>query len=160
MKYTGHTIKIRSTDAVTVTDVSFNKGEYATLVQGDFLGGDYRHYADVWSNRVWHSAILHKDYAERFVESKDKLFDTVYEGHIDVISGFAGFFIDKPDFSQREWEAFQKKHIFTKAEGDTLILAFQCPSGVFSYTSGCNEDSFPVYSIWNGKYRIGLMLDF
>lgn len=125
-------------DKLDITDPCYDKDVWCRITV-PCLEGEYTcHYDTVeiedWGKRVKSIWIKHEDF-----QNAD---DWEFVGTIGVDAGLAGFFDDKPDFDDKEWEElcdeiFDKNVIETKFEG----------RDAFFTQSGIGDGVYDVYVI-------------
>ena len=145
---------------VTVTDPCYRKGTWCTIQNIHVLPGDYdcikgtirEYYNDPvtekrrWGYRIAECGIYHKDYPNVAKLKQEHI------GSIGVDAGLAGFFQNKPDYTDAEWYEFCNA-LKNKSE---LITEHG-----FCTTSGYGDGCYDVYTYRNDKNEIvGLKIRF
>lgn len=109
--------------------VTVEPGEYH-CVAWEFDGGS-------WGTRVGIISIMRDD-------DKETIFEVEEIGDIGVDAGLAGFFMNKPDYSETEWHSFCERFFGTR-EKPKNGNAWVCEYGFFSST-GYGDGVYPVYA--------------
>lgn len=127
---------LRLDGKVDITDPCYDKGTWCRMTT-ECKAGEYYGYAEVadcgeWGQRV-KSISIYKD------DVKCSLGYMVHIGSIGVDAGLAGFFNDKPDFSDDEWYKFLNKYV------DFEEKTYSCDYGVFS-ESGYGDGGYEVFA--------------
>ena len=86
---------------VDITDPCYDSSVWCRMNQVEIKPGEYKCFASVSdSHRVATCAIVHVDSLTKGIEN---IQPWVKIGSIGVDAGCAGFFLDKPDFPDKEW---------------------------------------------------------
>ena len=150
-----------SKEEIAITDPCYNKSVWCRINDVPIMPGLYRCvYAMISSQEdginiksIAQTMIVRDDYltAHPDIIFLLQLEDWEYVGEIGVDSGMAGFFQDKPNFSNAEWSDFcnsidWKKNAHLENSGK--------PNGWRGFWTGTNSDGgYPVYGIQeNGRY--------
>lgn len=157
------TIKINN-EEIDVTDPGYDKDVWCrTKVK--VHPGTYECYADfadfnLWGNRcmrcyiVNNAPVLKKKALKGLRESKR------FNGSIGVDAGMAGFFEDKPDFNDSEWNEFCSFTFAEEEKGNqTFIKHFETGDGFWT-SSGFGDGGYDVYTTNCGDKAIGVMIEF
>lgn len=75
-----------------------------------------------------------------------------YIGYIAVDAGLAGFFCDKPDYSDAEWGTFCDKLTRQDSDGGHHVYDFPDINGFFS-SSGYGDGCYDVYGVKDASQR-------
>lgn len=178
MKLTNHFVgTINVPDGkIDVTDPCYRKGTWCRQSY-DITPGEYDCYAwtgedDVFGKRVWATAILwYDDSTFDTYLSDDSLWEEI--GEIGVDAGLAGFFNNKPDFTDDEWNDFchwmwdkdiphnEMKEYDLEYDGeiDAYVRSFNGHDGFWT-GSGCGDGCYPVYAIKRDGKIIALKIEF
>lgn len=121
-------------DTVDITDPCYDANVWCRMTT-KCVPGEYTGYVIIsdegeWGKRVASISIYRND-VEIELKSMDKI------GSIGVDAGMAGFFNDKPDFNDDEWDKLCDK----VNKGDAWCLY----DGIFS-NSGYGDGSYEVYA--------------
>lgn len=121
-------------DTVDITDPCYDANVWCRMTT-KCVPGEYTGYVRIsdegeWGKRVA-SISIYRDDVEIELESMDKI------GSIGVDAGMAGFFNDKPDFNDDEWDKLCDK----VNKGNAWCLY----DGIFS-SSGYGDGSYEVYA--------------
>ena len=111
----------------------------------EILPGEYECFVDVWNNkqtRGWGERIAR--IGIRLLNSEETVFEQI--GEIGVDAGLAGFYQDKPDFTDDEWSEFCDK-VFDEDEREAHFI----DGGVCS-SSGYGDGGYGVYGRFNVKH--------
>lgn len=135
-------------DKIEITDPCYDKDVWCRINNFPIIPGEYECYIVVanneetgsWGNRVAKIGIR-MDHADTFEK----------KGFIGVDGGLAGFFINKPDYSDDEWKEFCHKI----EEGNTWIF----DEGFFS-SSGYGDGSYSVYAGYKNGKIVEVLIDF
>lgn len=109
--------------------VAVEAGEYH-CVAWEFDAGD-------WGTRVGIISLMRED-------DPDAVFEVVELGEIGVDTGLAGFFMNKPDYSETEWASFCDR-FFGTSESPKVGNAWIYEYGFFAST-GYGDGGYPVYA--------------
>ena len=135
MEYVG---KIELGNKVDITDPCYNKDVWCRMTV-DCEPGEYKGYIEKVNEGEWGIRIaavsIFKGTKIWGVEEMECI------GFIGVDAGLAGFFNDKPDFNDDEWEIFCNK-IDGEANGAD---AWNLYNGIFS-RSGYGDGTYNVYA--------------
>ena len=88
-------------DKIDVTDPCYNKEDLCCRITVNAVEGTYACYAREGNGKIVASAIVNDD----VVDDLDSL-EFKYLTDIGVDSGMAGYFNNKPDYTQKEWIKF------------------------------------------------------
>lgn len=151
---------------VDVTDPCYDKDSWCRTVF-EVTPGEYSCFAGVGEykdtgKRVWIATILHAD--EVFDWPSDlKDSDWEYVDSIGVDAGLAGFFEDKPDFNDDEWQElcnWMQDKTNSKVEGaDAYIKHFATGDGFWT-ESGFGDGEYEVYAVKRDDKIIALEIRF
>ncbi len=130
-----------------VTDPCYNRDVWCRINELPFKEGTYRcsvyvasnEETDGWGERVA-SIWIEPDMP---VELKKSAYKQI--GSIGVDSGMAGFFTNKPDFNDQQWQELVDLICQNESKGER---AFVTEDGFFS-SSGYGDGSYPVYAVKN-----------
>ena len=134
---------------VTITDPCYKKTECCAIRGVEVLSGNYNcgfcmevstfelHGKECRHEKMLYIAMYHENYAPE--NCKKELL-----GHVGVDSGLCGFYQNKPDYSNKEWDAFCDQM------GDALF--FFTPEGFCSITGG--DGMKTVYALKNDEGKI------
>ena len=129
-------------DKIDITDPCYNKNVWCRINDFPISAGTYEcyiHEKDTsWGRRVARIGIC-KEKADRYEQ----------KGSIGVDAGLAGFFINKPDYDDDQWDDFVYR------EGKAWIIndGFYSSSG---YGDGCYE----VYAGYKNNEIVEVYIDF
>lgn len=140
---------------VDITDPGYDKDTWCRINDVEIREGDYD--CLVWE-RIEKFSLCEKEitsrtvsrigiYLEGKIPSEEEL---LYLGEIGVDAGLAGFFSDKPDYTEAEWHQFCAS-IFP--EGKKWGSAWIKDEGFFS-CSGEGDGSYPVVYATDGLGQI------
>lgn len=136
--------RMQLADKVDVTDPCYSKGVWCRKTL-DCQPGSYFGYVTVNNEGIWGNRIsdisIYKD------DIKPDYDDTYFKDTICVDSGMAGFFNNKPDFSDEQWNEL----CIETDDGGSFWSMF---NGLFS-VSGYGDGQYPVYENEEGTaFRI------
>ena len=135
--------ELRLDNKVDITDPCYDKDVWCRMTT-DCEPGIYHGYAEIedqgeWGMRVT-SISIYKD--DKFVPMTEM--ESI--GFIGVDAGLAGFFRDKPDYSDAEWHDFIHDNMCKEnGEYDYNKNTYCIDYGVFS-ESGYGDGSYEVYA--------------
>lgn len=150
-----------SKEEIAITDPCYNKSVWCRINDIPIVSGlyqcSYTMITDPEDNTniksIEKTMIVHNEYLATHPNA-DSVFEFKnweYVGEIGVDSGMAGFFQDKPNFSNAEWSDLcnsidWKKNAYLENSGK--------PNGWRGFWTGTNSDGgYPVYGIQeNGRY--------
>lgn len=135
-------------DKIDITDPCYNKDVWCRINNFPITAGIYACYIDVandeetcgWGERVARIGIR-KDRATHFEE----------KGTIGVDAGLAGFFVNKPDYNDKEWNEFVNMTCTGKA--------WKTDNGFFS-ESGYGDGAYRVYAGYKDGEVVEVYIDF
>ena len=133
-----------SNGKVDITDPCYDKDVWCKMSGVDVKPGKYACFyttadAGEWGKRIATITIVHEDFADAFTE--DELgYNEI--GDIGVDAGLAGFFPDKPDFSDDEWS---KLCDWMDEVSDYPSCCFKEGLGFWT-SSGYGDGGYPVYA--------------
>lgn len=116
---------------------------------GSYIGAVSEKDCGDWGNRIEAIAICHEDFAS------DNIFELPYTNRIDGIgvdAGLAGFFQDKPNYSDDEWNYLCSNNFFNKDYG-MLDCGFWC-------SSGYGDGYYDVYAAYENEEIVALKIVF
>lgn len=134
---------------IDITDPCYDRDTWCRINNIDIVEGEY--YCYVWNSDESYESNGEKHeytrvgrigiYLDNYIPSNNELFKL---GTIGVDAGLAGFFMDKPDYSDKQWTEFCNE----LGMDDAWIR----PEGFFS-SSGYGDGVYPVYATYddNGK---------
>ena len=156
---------------VDITDPCYSKAVWCRRTE-KVTPGIYNCYAYIgeepdWGRRVWINQIViadgdEADYAEALV-SEDETWEEI--GKIGVDAGMAGFFQNKPDFDDDDWDEFCSwicdKSISHNPENieDSFLKSFESGDGFWTH-SGCGDGCYGVYAIKKDDKIVALEIRF
>lgn len=146
-------IGVRKFDGkVDVTDPCYEKDAWCRMNGVEILPGEYECFVDVWSNKQtggWGERVAR--IGIRRLRSEETVFEQI--GEIGVDAGLAGFYQDKPDFTDEEWSEFcdiihdyPTMHL---SEGE-----FSGRLNGFTASSGYGDGGYPVYAARNSRGQV------
>ena len=126
-----------------VTDPCYDSDVWCRTTLKNVLPGLYKcfYHMDklkVWGDRTWSCRVVHKDYLD--IVSKNPRF----AGKVGVDAGLCGFFDNKPDYTDAEWDALCDKLDFN-AEPTSYVLPYGC------FTSSGIGDGVYNFFVWKNK---------
>ena len=150
-----------NSDKIDITDPCYDRDVWCRMsvkiVPGEYtVFVEEKEYSD-WGRRIASLTIANtKNFS---YTSGDEMVSVVMNkgdvvGEIGVDAGLAGFFIDKPDFSDEEWSDLCDRYFFDSDWGDIVYVSSgEAQQGVWS-RSGFGDGGYNVYGIKNnqGKY--------
>lgn len=136
---------------VTLTDPGYDKNTWcaATLKvrPGTYDCFAYTGKDPDWGKRVWINQIVLRD--SNVFGNNTKKWECVSTS-IGVDAGLAGFFADKPDFNQEEWEALCS----WMGNRDEFIKTFDNGTDGFWTSSGVGDGCYEAYALRNADGEI------
>lgn len=138
-----HIGKIRLKDSVDVTDPCYSKGTWCRE-NYKCVPGIYNCYIDTSKRHGVVSVIRIVLDDAGIMEKADKPENWEEVGLIGVDAGLAGFFDDKPDFSDLEWQKFCSDLDFAES---CWIRKYDGRDGFFGQP-GFGDGCYPVYGIY------------
>ena len=134
---------------VDITDPSYNKDVWCRVNNFPIPSGEYECYAQIknsdetggWGERV-----------SRIGIRRDKADMYEYKTNIGVDAGLAGFFIDKPDYTDEQWIDFCHKLNYDE-------LVYLDERGFFS-SSGYGDGEYDVIAGYKNGEIVELYIDF
>lgn len=151
-------IIIADNDVVTVGDPSYDKGTFGTVLINDIKPGVYTCTSYVGKNdfgtRPWMSEIVFNDTKAKDLAADDN--NWIEFQQIGVDAGMAGYFTNKPDFNQKEWErfcnyVFDKKNFANKIKESFVKKIDEDVVGNnwegFWTESGAGDGVYPVFKL-------------
>lgn len=148
LKYTEKTMTVKDGQTVTVTDPCYDADTPSAYLH--LPAGEYECYYDLidegcWGIRVAQCALLKKGASDYFLDDGDR----ECAGSTCVDAGLAGFFIDKPDYNDAEWDVFcenlrRADAEWEKISGRKYKEVYHTPEGFFT-CSGYGDGEYAVY---------------
>lgn len=146
---------------VDITDPCYNKDVWCRM-QTEVKPGTYNCYSYVgedadWGKRVWLNQIVIADDADSVATeekvSKNRSWRNI--GKIGVDAGLAGFFDEKPDFGDEEWDSLCDWMLDDEKNSacSSYIKDFNGKDGFWT-TSGIGDGGYDVFAIRNTKGQI------
>lgn len=144
-----------------ITDPGYDKDVWCRLERPIFAGEYNCFIGKDKYNRIYALILLSKD-----IDFDDKRLKVTEDGSIGVDSGTAGFFVNKPDYSDKEWsevceylfgnkeDTRQNKNFWLTDEHTPL----KCQS-FFSF-SGMGDGVYDLYRITKNRKIVGYKLVF
>lgn len=138
---------------VDITDPCYDKDVWCRMNKVRIKEGEYR--CAIWPTYEWHTDPLTGKKHRYSMVGRIGIYlgevpaqaDLVKKGYIGVDAGLAGFFNNKPDYNDKEWQkicddfyATNNKYLFTD-------------EGFFS-SSGYGDGSYPLYVAYDGNGEI------
>ena len=152
-KPTDKRMKIGQNDEIMIIDPGYDDDVIYMTTADNLLPGKYELYVSKnrTHTRVISSLLVHNDYTNKAFN------DHIENGMIGVDSGLAGYFINKPNFNDKEWKEFIDDYI----TNDAKEQIYECPWGVFTNT-GYGDGLYEVWKIKDEDINkvIGLSLIF
>ena len=157
---------------VEITDPCYTKNVWCRM-EANVMPGTYNCYAyrgvdGVWGSRIWINQIVIADgdeaaYAE---ELANDTFAWEEIGEIGVDAGMAGFFRDKPNFSEKEWRELcdwlchcpPSEHNPNGIK-DAYVKSFATGDGFWT-ESGCGDGAYCVYALKKDGVIVALEIRF
>ncbi len=142
---------------VDATDPCYERGTWCAAFGLDVVPGKYRCGYEVSNDdRIVTNFIIHEDYSTDFYNLH---FELAYE--IGVDAGLFGYFPDKHDFPQDEWEQLcQWMWAKDKESKDIASYYFRDDVGFWT-SSGYGDGGYPVYAAKTSDGKIiGLLTEF
>lgn len=161
-----------------VTDPCYNAGSYGELMVRNISPGEYLIVCEINEesdgNLITMLALLNTDYFSELTWD-DTISAPEWDclGSIGVDSGLAGFFNDKPDYSQPEWVELTNELYGEKKPNKVKVLlpkelsplessVYETQEGVFCNT-GIGDGCYPLSTLFKDNDKdsvIGVRLDF
>lgn len=160
-----HYIKVGTitlNDTCDVTDPCYNKDVWCRTTVKNMKPGIYECHAalsdeDDWGIRVAETRILH----ENFRPDGRTVWERV--GDIGVDAGLAGFFDNKPDFTDEQWHDFcngmNKGGCYETAAKDAYLGKFDGRDGFWTH-SGYGDGCYDLFAAEKDGKIVGLWLIF
>lgn len=150
-------------DKIDITDPCYDKSTWCRT-QKPIVSGEYNCYAGVGSNKTWGKRVYSLIILANGLNLDGK-YDVQSVGSIGVDAGMAGFFVNKPDYSDDDWNQVcdyvfendgggQPKKFWIVDEDTPL----RC-KGFFS-ESGIGDGEYVVYEIKQHDKIVGYKLEF
>lgn len=150
---------------VDVTDPCYSKDVWCRTTL-NVKPGTYRCYVEKvnygpFGKRNGRIAIIHNSLS-KFPDLRSRKTSVA---HIGVDAGLAGFFVDKPDFNDEEWNEFCER-LWERDKMNKVHYYFDKFNNSKDYNafyseSGCGDGSYPVDTFENAEGEtVGLLLDF
>ena len=160
-----------SLGAVDITDPCYGKDVWCRRTE-NIMPGTYNCYAYIgddpdWGSRVWINQIVIADGEESYYAEDRVSLDDAWEeiGEIGVDAGMAGFFQNKPDFNDDEWDKLCS-WLFDKTERhnpegveDSYVKSFRTGDGFWTH-SGCGDGCYGVFAIKKDDKIVALEIRF
>lgn len=143
---------IEMTENIEVTDPCYDKDVWCRLNVKNCVPGTYQCYNnfDPDERRIMQSMIIHQDFVEDFLNTKEKEI-----GSIGVDAGLAGFFKNKPNFSDEAWQKFCLNVMWKVGN----FYSEKESKGYFT-ESGYGDGVYPVYAHVKNNKVFALRIDF
>lgn len=150
-------------DKIDITDPCYDKSVWCRT-QKPIVPGEYNCYAGVGSNKTWGKRVYSLIILAKGLDLGGK-YDVQSVGTIGVDAGMAGFFVNKPDYSDDDWnqicdyvfksdESGQPKKFWIVDENSPL----RC-KGFFS-ESGIGDGEYVLYEAKQRNKIVGYKLEF
>ena len=151
-------------DKIDITDPCYDNSSIWCRTQKPIIPGKYNCYAGEGSNKAWGRRIYALILLANGLDLNGK-YDVQNVGKIGVDAGLAGFFVNKPDYSDDEWdriceylfkkECSRQSKRFWIVDEDTPLLC----KGFFS-ESGAGDGEYFLYEIKQCGKIVGYRLEF
>ena len=133
-------------DRIDITDPGYDNDVWCRINNFPISAGTYECYTLTASNEEtgrWGKRIA------RIGIRKDKADKYQLEGYIGVDAGLAGFFVDKPNYTDEEW------HEFVYRTGDAWLI----DNGFYSQ-SGYGDGTYNVYAGYKNNEVVEVYIEF
>ena len=133
---------------IDITDPCYNKDVWCRINNFPIPAGEYECYTLIANNEEtggWGERVA------RIGIRKGKAMRYEQKGTIGVDAGLAGFFNNKPDYNDEEWQEFCE----TIRTGNAWLT----PNGFFS-SSGYGDGSYKVYAGYNNRELVEVYIEF
>lgn len=145
---------------VDITDPCYDKDVWCRINNFNIKPGqyvcEYTLNDDPDDKRIAYCTIIHKDYAD----NPDLIDWTDNIGTIGVDAGCAGFFFNKPDYNDAEWDVFCEYMSDTEKVNGYPCAYFKNDIGFWT-TSGFGDGAYDVYAAKNENGEVyALEIDF
>lgn len=156
---------------VDITDPCYDKDTWCRMTV-DVKPGTYNCYSYIgedraWGKRVWINQIVIADGEDATIAEEKIRNNKSWKkiGEIGVDAGLAGFFDNKPNFNDDEWQEFCDwmrdidEGIVSEKVYDSFINLFDGRSGFWT-GSGVGDGLYSVYTIKNSGKIVALEIRF
>lgn len=140
---------------VDITDPCYDKDVWCRMNQVELMPGLYDCFIyagalEDWGNRNWICQIAYSEDVETARMISEDLWEEI--GEIGVDAGLAGFFADKPDYSQKEWIVVCDWMFGDGPHNPEGIPNVYLTRDGFWSESGCGDGDYEVFAIrYNGR---------
>lgn len=135
----------RFNSRIDITDPAYDKDVWCRMDNVEIIPGDYTCVTWVCTEKNVRYVGNIGIYFGGIIPRQESM---VQLGYIGVDSGLAGFFEDKPDYTDAEWDAFCER-----INSDRKNAAWIMGNGFFS-ESGYGDGAYPVYAHKNKDGKV------
>lgn len=160
---------INEGETIDITDPCYDKNVWCRINDVKVKSGTYLCYSYIdekeilgWGKRPWANEIILPEYKDKGV--------WYHLGNIGVDAGLAGYFVNKPNFTDKEWLELCKymeyddsgnNENFAKGLWETFLVNDPLLNYKGFYTeSGAGDGGYEVYAMKDGDEIVGLRIDF
>ena len=136
-------------DKIDITDPCYDKDVWCRINNFPIAPGKYKCYAQTLDNEEpegWGTRV------SRIGIRRDKAEYYEFKGSIGVDAGLAGFFVNKPDYTDEEWAEFC-------GNLDTSKVVYLTEDSFFS-DSGYGDGSYSVYAGYKNGEIVEVYIEF